>query len=112
MPWIGGPAGPSTRTPSAKWRATFIESITNLLTDHPGFAGVQINIEPLTSGDKDFLRLLEEIHAALPKGKLLSVAAYPPPTRWQRKLFSRGRAPKRSTGSDDVRHRCACAKDL
>lgn len=83
IPWIGGPAGPSTRTANAKWRATFIESITNLLATHSGFAGVQINIEPLTSGDKDFLKLLEEIHAALPKGKLLSVAAYPPPTRWQ-----------------------------
>src|SRR6185295_20422448 len=30
----------------------------------------------------DFLRLLDELHAALPKGKLLSIAAYPPPTRW------------------------------
>lgn len=83
MPWIGGPAGPSTRFSNAKWRATFIQSITNLLAAHSGLAGVQINIEPMTSGDKDFLRLLEEIHAALPKGKALSVAAYPPPTRWQ-----------------------------
>lgn len=83
MPWIGAPAGPSARTSNAKWRATFIESITNLLADHPRFAGVQINIEPLTSGDKDFLNLLEQIHAALPKDKLLSVTAYPPPTRWQ-----------------------------
>ena len=83
MPWIGGPAGASVRFANTKWRTTFIESITNLLTVHSGFAGVQINIEPLTSGDKDFLKLLEEIRAALPKGKLLSVAAYPPPTRWQ-----------------------------
>jgi hypothetical protein len=83
MPWVGAPAGPSARTGNAKWRAGFIESITNLLNGHPGFAGVQINIEPLTSGDKDFLVLLEQLHASLPKGKLLSVAAYPPPTRWQ-----------------------------
>jgi hypothetical protein len=83
MPWIGGPAGPSTRFANTKWRASFTQSITNLLTAHPAFAGVQINIEPMTSGDKDFLVLLEEIHANLPKGKLLSVAAYPPPTRWQ-----------------------------
>jgi hypothetical protein len=83
MPWIGGPAGPSTRIANAKWRASFIQGITNLLNAHPAFAGVQINIEPLSSGDKDFLVLLEQIHAALPKGKLLSVAAYPPPTRWQ-----------------------------
>lgn len=83
MPWIGAPAGPSARTASAKWRASFVQSITNLLNAHPAFAGVQINIEPLSSGDKDFLVLLDQIHAALPKGKLLSVAAYPPPTRWQ-----------------------------
>jgi hypothetical protein len=83
IPWVGGPAGTSTRFADGKWRASFIQSITNLFAAHPRFAGVQINIEPLTSGDKDFLRLLEEIHAALPKGKLLSVAAYPPPTRWQ-----------------------------
>jgi hypothetical protein len=83
MPWIGGTAGPGTRFPNAKWRAAFVQSITNLLIAHPGFAGVQINIEPMTSGDGDFLRLLGQIHAALPQGKLLSVAAYPPPTRWQ-----------------------------
>ena len=83
IPWIGGPAGTSTRYPDPKWRALFIRSITNLLATYPDFAGVQINIEPLTSGDKDFLILLENIHAALPPGKILSVAAYPPPTRWQ-----------------------------
>lgn len=83
IPWVGGTAGPSTRTGNAKWRTGFIESITNLLAAHPGFVGVQINIEPLTSGDKDFLKLLEEVHASLPKGKILSIAAYPPPTRWQ-----------------------------
>lgn len=83
MPWIGGPAGTSTRFGDTKWRSSFIQSITNMLAVHPGFAGVQLNIEPLTSGDQDFLRLLEDVHAGLPKGKLLSVAAYPPPTRWQ-----------------------------
>ncbi len=83
MPWIGGPQGPSTRFRDLSWRASFIGNITNLLASHPRFAGVQINIEPMDSGDKGFLRLLEEIHAALPKDKLLSVAAYPPPTRWQ-----------------------------
>lgn len=83
MPWVGAPAGPSARASDAKWRASFVQSIANLFNAHPAFAGVQINIEPLTSGDKDFLILLDQIHAALPKGKLLSVAAYPPPTRWQ-----------------------------
>lgn len=83
IPWIGGPAGTSTRYTDPKWRSAFVRSITNLLATYPDFAGVQINIEPLTSGDKNFLLLLENIHAALPPGKILSVAAYPPPTRWQ-----------------------------
>ncbi len=83
MPWIGGPQGPATRFHDSRWRASFIGNITNLLASHPRLAGVQINIEPMDSGDKDFLRLLDEIHAALAGGKLLSVAAYPPPTRWQ-----------------------------
>jgi hypothetical protein len=83
MPWIGGPAGTSTRYTDPKWRSAFVRSITNLLAAYPNFAGVQINIEPLTSGDKDFLLLLKNIHGALPPGKILSVAAYPPPTRWQ-----------------------------
>jgi hypothetical protein len=43
---------------------------------------VHLNVEPLPSGDKGFLVLLDEIRVALPPGKLLSVAAYPPPTRW------------------------------
>ena len=30
-----------------------------------------------------YLTLLDEIRAALPEGKKLSIAAYPPPTRWQ-----------------------------
>jgi hypothetical protein len=53
-----------------------------LLNAHPRLAGIQVNIEPLASGDEQFLQFLNELHAALPKNKLLSVAAYPPPTRW------------------------------
>jgi hypothetical protein len=36
----------------------------------------------MPSGDASFLLLLDELEQALPEGKLLSVAAYPPPTRW------------------------------
>jgi len=42
-----------------------------------------VNIEPLPSGNKDFLNLLEEIKAVMPRGKKLSVAAFPPSTCWQ-----------------------------
>ena len=83
MPWIGGPNGGSARYRNEKWRQAFLGSVKQLLATHPRFAGVHLNVEPLTSGDADFLELLDELKASLPTGKLLSIAAYPPPTRWQ-----------------------------
>lgn len=83
MPWVGGVLGAQARIHNAKWRESFVGSITNLLKAHSRLAGVHLNIEPLSSGNTDYLRLLDEVKAALPSGKLLSVAAYPPPTRWQ-----------------------------
>lgn len=83
MPWIGGPNGGAVRYRNEKWRQTFLTSVRKLFEVHPRFAGVHLNVEPLTSGDADFLKLLEELKAALPPEKLLSIAAYPPPTRWQ-----------------------------
>ena len=84
MPWIGGPSGAQVRVDDAKWRSKFISSVTNLISEHPRFAGVHINIEPMSSGEPGFLRLEEELRAALPKGKIISIAAYPPPTFLQR----------------------------
>lgn len=66
-----------------KWRKHFRESILDLLRIHPKFQGVHINIEPWPSGNQDIVTLLEEIRKILPKGKILSVAAFPPPTFWQ-----------------------------
>ena len=82
LPWIGGPNGASVRLNDAKWRATFVADAQQLLTQHPLLSGVQLNIEPLPSGDNDFLVLLDELRSGLPPGKILSIAAYPPPTRW------------------------------
>jgi len=83
MPWIGG-QNESTVFPSDPiWREVFTDQVAKLFADHPRFAGVHINIEPLTSGDPGFLSLLDELREALPPGKMLSIAAYPPPTRWQ-----------------------------
>lgn len=82
MPWIGGPSGSSARLHKPQWRAAFTTNVQSLIAAHPRLAGVQINVEPLTSGATNFLLLLEELRTALPKGKLLSVAAYPPPTWW------------------------------
>ncbi len=82
MPWIGGARGSSAFPERKAWRARFVRSATELLRRHPRLAGVHVNVEPCRSGAQDFLLLLEELHAALPRGKVLSVAAYPPPTRW------------------------------
>jgi hypothetical protein len=82
IPWIGGPNGSSARLHKAQWRVAFTTNVQSLIAAHPRLAVVQINVEPLTSGDTNFLQLLDELRKALPKGKLLSVAAYPPPTRW------------------------------
>lgn len=82
LPWIGGPNGSSARLHKPEWRAAFIVEVQRLIAAHPRLAGVQINIEPLTTGDTNFLKLLEELRASIPKEKIISVAAYPPPTWW------------------------------
>ena len=82
MPWIGGPNGASARIHNSTWRTNFVANINELLKQHSRFAGIHLNVEPLPSGDKDFLVLLDELCSALPSGRILSVAAYPPPTHW------------------------------
>lgn len=82
LPWVGGVLNESAIIHNPKWRAGFVESIRGMLKEHPRLAGVQINIEPLPSGDRDFLLLLDEVKQAI-GDKMLSIAAYPPPTFWQ-----------------------------
>ncbi len=81
IPWIGGVLGDSARLENRRWRQGFVDSVKKLLTMHPRLAGVQVNIEPLPSGNSDFLLLLESLRPVL-SGRILSVAAYPPPTFW------------------------------
>jgi len=83
IPWVGGVLDVHVFLASENWRETFIASILELLQQHPHLAGVHVNIEPLPAGNQDFLTLLEELRAALPEGRILSVAAHPPPTLWQ-----------------------------
>lgn len=82
MPWVGGAEGVQVDLARPKWRQNFADSVAKLLTNHPRLAGVHVNVEPCPSGNGDFLLLLEQTRAAMPADKLLSVAAYPPPTRW------------------------------
>ena len=82
LPWIGGPNGSSVRAHDPHWRSNFVMDVRNLLGRHPRLAGVQLNVEPVPSGDTNLLVLLDELRAVLGNGKTLSIAAYPPPTRW------------------------------
>ena len=81
IPWIGGVFEESARLSDVKWRENFVFSVRQLLQKHPRLAGVQVNIEPMPSGNENFLELLVELKKVT-KDKTLSVAAYPPPTKW------------------------------
>lgn len=81
MPWVGGVSGVHVFLDDDHWRRKFAQAIRKLLDTYPPLAGIQVNIEPCPAGNQGFLRLLEEIRRVLPPGKILSVAAYPPPTR-------------------------------
>lgn len=80
VPWVGGVLNMQCFPDSPQWRKNFIRSSINLLKEHPRLAGLHVNIEPMPSGDKDFLIFLNELREELPKDKILSVAAYPPST--------------------------------
>ncbi len=82
LPWVGGILNVQCFPESKQWRINFISSINDLLREYPDFAGVHLNIEPLPSGNPDFLKLLDEMREAIPKGKIISIAAFPPPTFW------------------------------
>mgnify|MGYP006381229353 FL=1 len=81
IPWIGGVFEESARPADEKWRKNFVASVDELLKKHPRLAGVQVNIEPWPSDEVGFLKLLDELRPVT-EGKILSVTAYPPPTRW------------------------------
>lgn len=87
VPWVGGVLGEHVFLKSKQWRTRFVTSIRDLLNTYPAFAGIHINIEPLPSGDAEYLTLLRELKTALPENKILSIAAYPPPTLFQRSLY-------------------------
>ena len=82
IPWIGGAWGKQAFPDVVAWRRNLAVTAGQLLRRWPDLAGVQLNIEPCPSGSEAFLRLLEEVRAQMPAGKVLSVAAYPPPTVW------------------------------
>lgn len=82
VPWIGGILGVHCSPESPQWRTNFISSVVDLLQTYPRLAGVHVNIEPMPTGNADFIVLLDELRQAMSEDKILSVAAYPPPTLW------------------------------
>jgi hypothetical protein len=82
LPWVGGVYGEHCPIASPAWRTRFVEACADLIARHPRLAGLHLNIEPLPDGDPDYLLLLEELKHAIGPEKILSIAAYPPPTRW------------------------------
>ena len=81
IPWIGGVLYETACPGNKMWRKKFVSSVEELLQKHPRFAGVQLNIEPWPSRNADLLKVLDEVRSVT-HGKILSVAAYPPSTRW------------------------------
>ena len=79
LPWIGGVLGKHCFPESPEWRETFVSSVVELLRDHPRLAGIHLNIEPMPDGSEAYLLLLDELRQAIPSGKIVSVAAFPPP---------------------------------
>lgn len=78
--WLGdqlaseGPVG--LRLKNATTRTAVVTTARQVL-DGAHFDGVHFDLEPLPSGDKDYLALLDSLHALTrPRGALLSVAAH------------------------------------
>jgi hypothetical protein len=82
IPWVGGVLGRHVFLASPAWRDRFRTSVISLLREHPRLAGIHLNVEPLRSGDANFVALVHELRRDLPAGKVLSLAAFPPPTLW------------------------------
>jgi hypothetical protein len=82
MPWVGGVVGKQAFPGNPRWRKNFADSISRLLSSYPRLRGIHVNVEPCPSGNKEFLTLLDDIQKVLPDGRILSVAAFPPPTIW------------------------------
>ena len=78
LPWIGGRMNQHIRPDDAATSGRFVASVGDLMRRHPRLAGVHLNVEPWKSGDLGMLKLLEQLRAVLPPGKMLSISGYPP----------------------------------
>lgn len=82
-PWVGGTRGENCFPEKPEWRRTFVSSCRDLLLKCPDLAGVLVNVEPWPENDPHMPALLDELRQAMPKGRHVAVAAFPPPTLFQ-----------------------------
>jgi len=79
LPWTGGIYGEDVVLGDEARISGFLTHVRWLVGDG-GFDGIHLNVEPLPDDDPAFLELLRRVKAAMPRDRLLSVAAYPPTT--------------------------------
>lgn len=75
LAWVGIPAE-NTDLASPQSRAAIVAFLARLLRED-GFDGVQLDVEPLASGDAHYLQLLDELRVAIGPARLIGVAALP-----------------------------------
>ncbi len=79
IPWTGGTWPHDVLFADPERIAGFVEH-TRRLTQELGVHGVQLNVEPQPSYTEGYLDLLTRVKQAIGPDKILSIAAYPPPT--------------------------------
>ncbi len=82
IPWTGGTWPHDVLFVDTERIDGFVEH-TRALTHELGAAGVQLNVEPMPSDTEGYLALLGAVKQAIGPDRVLSVAAYPPPTLHQ-----------------------------
>lgn len=78
LPWSGGVNPRDVPLDDPAFRARFAAAMAEIVT--LGADGVQINVEPMPTGNKDYLLQLDAVRAAIGPAAVLSIAAYPPTT--------------------------------
>jgi hypothetical protein len=82
IPWTGG-TWPHDVLYVDRERIEGFVAHTHSLTHELGAQGVQLNVEPQPSYTEGYLALLAEVKEAIGPDRVLSIAAYPPPTLHQ-----------------------------
>jgi hypothetical protein len=77
LPWTGGNLNADVRLDDEAQRRGFVEHARRLIA--LGADGIHLNVEPLPSWSPGYRELLRELKAAI-GDRMLSIAAYPPPT--------------------------------